>query len=268
MRLEGWTVERIKGINYFIKNIPLLGGILKIQRPEVIDFQVIDNLSRKHRIFQVIVEPKNNLQAQILASNSFRLSRKTYTPSKSLLIDLAKSEAAIYKDLKRNIKKGIKRGEGFPAKEYRSPDEIKIFREAWKKIIKNKRYVPTLQTLLNLRKSFPQNKSLYLASHNISGRIIGGVIFTITSHDGSNYITSYMYGFTSEEGRSSLSHASLLYQGILWGKKMGCKVFDFEGIYDSRFPDKDWLGFTRFKKSFGGYEVFYPGCYTKLRLPI
>jgi lipid II:glycine glycyltransferase (peptidoglycan interpeptide bridge formation enzyme) len=48
---------------------------------------------------------------------------------------------------------------------------------------------------------------------------------------------------------------------------MGCKIFDFEGIYDSRFPIKSWLGFTHFKKQFGGNEIAYPGCYIKFRLP-
>ena len=42
-------------------------------------------------------------------------------------------------------------------------------------------------------------------------------------------------------------------------KKEGKKVFDFEGIYDERFPLISWKGFTRFKKGFGGIEVEYPG---------
>ncbi len=268
MRSEGWVVRRIAETNYFIRRLPIIGGFLKLQRPERIDFEMVDKLSRKCGVFDVIIEPNPNTPAGDLLSQGYKQAKHTYLPSKTLQIDLTQSTESIYKDLKRNIRKGIKMGEGFPVKIYSTPSEIKTFREAWKKIIKNKRHVPSLTTLLNLRKSFPTDKSLFLASHNISGRIIGGVIFTISSHDRSNYITNYMYGFTSKEGRSSLVHASLLYRGILWGKKMGCKIFDFEGIYDDRFPNKSWLGFSRFKKSFGGYEVLYPGCYTKFRLPI
>ena len=91
-----------------------------------------------------------------------------------------------------------------------------------------------LQQLLNLRKSFPGSYSLFLASHNIVGRIIGGVLFTRSLHD----FAYYWQAFTNKEGRTSLSQYSLLYQGILWAKKHGCKVFDFEGIYDPRFPIK------------------------------
>ena len=264
MASQGWVVEKIDNTNYFIRKLPIFGSIMKLQRPEKIDFKVIGNLCRKYRVFQVILEPKDESQTINLASNGFKLSKSPYLPTKTLQIDLTKSEKAIYADLQRNIRTGIKRGETIKMQEYSSPKEIEIFQEAWKKSVKFSRYVPTVDNLLNLRKAFPSSYSVLLASHNIIGSIIGGVIFTRVSHDSVNY----MYGFSSQEGRTSLAHAALLYQGILWGKKMGCKVFDFEGIYDERFPNKSWLGFTRFKHSFGGFEVIYPGCYTKFSLPI
>src|SRR4030042_1056681 len=90
------------------------------------------------------------------------------------------------------------------------------------------------------------------------------VLFTRSLHD----FGYYWYGFTNNEGRTSLSQYSLLYQGILWAKRQGCKVFDFEGVYDPRFPDKSWLGFSHFKRSFGGYEVEYPGCFIQNRFPL
>ena len=42
---------------------------------------------------------------------------------------------------------------------------------------------------------------------------------------------------------------------------------DLEGVYDERFPNKKWLGFTHFKKCFGGKEKEYPGTYTRTRFP-
>jgi len=264
LKKEGWMVERINNTNYFLKKIPIVGYFIKVQRPEKIDFKVIDKLIRKYGVFQTIVEPKNTVHSSLLTVHGYKLSKSTYLPSKTLCIDLTKTIKEINKDFKRNIRVGVKRGEAFKFKSYSTPSELKTFHDAWKNSVKFDRYVPSLESLLNLRKSFNGKKSLFLASHNISGRIIGGVIFTISSHGVSNYITYYNYGFISDEGRSTLSMAGLLYQGILWGKKMGCKTFDFEGIYDERFPNKSWLGFTRFKKSFGGYDVLYPGTYTKI----
>jgi lipid II:glycine glycyltransferase (peptidoglycan interpeptide bridge formation enzyme) len=266
----GWTVERIGEINYFIREFPVIGSILKIQRPEEIRFDTIKQLCRKHRVFQVILEPK--LASVIATTNGhnpmllhgFKLSKKPYLPSKTLQIDLTQSQKDIFRHFKKDARYGVKRGAASKIKVYSTPDEIRKWREAWKKSVKFDRYVPTEQQLLNLRKSFPGSYSLFLASHNMFGRIIGGVLFTRSSHD----FGYYWYGFTNDEGRTSLSQYSLLYQGILWAKKQGCKVFDLEGVYDPRFPNKSWLGFSHFKHSFGDYEVEYPGCFTKSRLPI
>jgi len=264
----GWTVERIGEMNYFIRKFPLIGSILKIQRPEKINFDTIDKLCRKYRVFQVILEPKIGTDTKLLASNGFKLSKSPYLPSKTLEIDLTQSQKKIFRHFKKDARYAIKRGEALDTKSYSTPEEIRKWRDAWKNSVKFDRYVPPAQQLINLRKSFGPNHSLFLASHNISGSVIGGALFTISSHGLSNYISYYWYGFTNSEGRTTLSQYSLLYQSILWAKKMGCKVFGFEGIYDPRFPNKSWLGFSHFKHSFGGREVLYPGCYTKFRLPL
>lgn len=270
----GWNVERIDEINYFTRKIPILGSILKLQRPEQIDFGVIDKLCRKHGVFQVIIEPNLTNRTRpfedchkFMLSHGFRLAKSTYLPSKTMQIDLTQSKESIFNNFKKDARAAIRKGSGIKIVEYSTPDEIKMFREAWKNSVKLSRFVPSLEQLIKLRKSFPHNKSLFLASHNIVGSIIGGALFTTSSHGISNYITYYWQAFTNNEGRSTLSQYSLLWYGLLWAKKNGYKVFDFEGIYDPRFPNKSWLGFTHFKRSFGGYEVTYPGCYTKFRLP-
>jgi lipid II:glycine glycyltransferase (peptidoglycan interpeptide bridge formation enzyme) len=274
LRRLGWTVERIEETNYFIRKFPLIGSILKLQRPQSLDFDTIDKLCRKYSVFQVIFEPdlasvvsSRDCHNQLLA-HGFKLSKSPYLPTKTLQIDLTQSRAEIFKNIKKDARRAIKQGSGLLIKSYSTPEEIRKWRDAWKNSVKYNRYVPPVEQLLNLRKSFGTNHSLFLASHNIVGRIIGGVLFTISSHESSNHISYYWYGFTNQEGRTSLSQYSLLYQGILWAKKQGCKVFDFEGVFDPRFPNRSWLGFSHFKRSFGGYEVEYPGCYIKSRLPI
>jgi len=268
----GWTVEWIGETNYFIKKFPLIGSILKIQRPQNVDFDAIDKLCRKYRVFQVIIEPKDLNQESGIRNHGFKLSKNPYLPSKTLQIDLTRPQKDIFRHFKKDARYAIKkvydpersrRGRGITTQMYSSPSDIAKWREAWKNSVKFNRYVPPVEQLLNLRKSFGSSHSLFLASHNMSGRIIGGALFTRSLHD----LGYYWYGFTNDEGRTSLSQYTLLYQGILWAKKQGCKVFDFEGVYDPRFPNKSWLGFSHFKRSFGGNEVLYPGCYTKIRIP-
>lgn len=268
LKKQGWIVERINNINYFIKRLSIIGAVLKVQRPEKLDLELIKKIEKKYRVFQTIIEPKNETLVQKLLLDRFKLSKGPYLPSKTLVLDLSQSKDSIFRKFSKEARRSIRKGSTLRIKEYSSSNDLKIFHNAWKKSVNFGRYVPNLQTLKNLKSSFPNNTSIFLASHNISGSIIGGAIFTISSHKNQTFVTYYMYGFTNKEGRTSLSQYSLLYSGILWGKKKGCKQFDFEGIYDERFPIKSWFGFTHFKKQFGGSEVLYPGCYIRYRFPL
>jgi len=91
--------------------------------------------------------------------------------------------------------------------------------------------------------------------------IEAGAIFLIGDE-----ISYYWQAFSNNEGRKNFAQYRIVWEGILWAKKQGAKIFDFEGIYDERFPNKNWKGFTHFKKSFGGYEVEYPGAFIKINL--
>lgn len=275
---QGWIVERIDNINYFIKKIPFLGSILKLQRPETISkaclFEV-EKLEKKYKVFQTIIEPNSTPVVNsfsdihnLLSSNGYKLSKSPFLPSKTLHLDLTLSKEKIFRNFSKDCRYSIKKGEGIKISDCSTTQEITNFYNAWKKSVNFNRYVPSLESLEKLKKSFPQKHSLFLTSHNNVGSIIGGAIFTTSFHDVSNYIIYYWHGFTNSEGRTSLSQYPLLYQAILWGKEMKYKIFDFEGIYDERFPQQSWIGFTHFKKSFGGTEVSYPGCYIKYRLPV
>lgn len=269
LRKIGWVVERKNGVNYFIKKFPLIGSVIKIQRPKKINFEEVKKLSKKYRVFQVILEPKSpaifnsTKYHNLLISHGFKLSKSPHLPSKTLQIDLTKPIEKIWSGLNNDARSGIRRGRSVAVKKCFTLSDLKKFHDAWRKSVKFTRFVPSYQSLINLRNSFSVHRPIILTSHNKFGSIISGAIFTRSLHD----YAYYWQGFTNNEGRTSLSQYSLVYQGILWAKRVGCKVFDFEGIYDERFPNKSWLGFTHFKKSFGGKEVLYPGCYTKFKFP-
>jgi len=246
----GWKVERAAQINYFIKKIPLVGSIIKIQRPEEIQIDKIKKLAKKYRALQIIVEPAKELDAKLLKSLGFKLSRSPYLPTKTLLLDLTRGKKEILKAMKKDARYGIKKTETLKTKEIIN---LEKFREGWKKSVGLKRYVPSLAHLSALKNSF-KDKSLFLTTHDLSA----GAIFLVG--DGLAY---YWQAFTNKEGRKELAQYKIVWEGILWAKTKIAKVFDFEGILDERFPNKSWKGFTHFKKSFGGNEVSYSGTYVK-----
>jgi len=246
----GWKVESPAEINYFIKKLPLMGSILKIQRPEEIRIDKIRELAKKYRAFQVIVEPAHELDAKYLISLGFKLSKSPYLPTKTLLLELSKSEKVLLRTMKKDARYAIKKTKDIKTKEIK---DLAKFREGWKKSVGLKRYVPPLSHLLALKNSFKGN-SLFLITQDFSA----GAIFLV-----GDSLAYYWQAFTNKQGRKDLAQYKIVWEGVLWAKNKVVKAFDFEGIFDERFPQKSWLGFTHFKKSFGGYEVAYPGCYTK-----
>lgn len=256
LRKLGWTVERIDKVNYFIKKFPLVGSVIKIQRPQKIRYKDIKILSDKYRAFQVIVEPKNTSQQQTVISNQFKLSKSAYVPTKTLHLDLTLSMNRLISSMKKDAKLAIRKNDQFTINNLQLK-EVKKFGDAWKKAVGWRRYVPPLTHLFTLKKSFGNNALFLLANNGSSGAIF------LTSKD----VGYYWQAFTNKEGRKLGAQYKIVWEGIKWAKKKGAKVFDFEGIYDRRFPNKSWLGFTHFKKSFGGYEVEYPGAFVKNRFP-
>lgn len=252
----GWTVEGIDGTNYFIKKLPLIGSILKLQRPEILRYKDTRILSEKHRIFQTIVEPISIADCLRLTDYGFKQSKSQYLPTKTLWLDLTVPKQKLFKNLKKDAKSALRITNNLKLITYNLKD-LKNFRNAWKKAVGLKRYVPPLAHLLALNKAFGK-KSLFILDEDKNA----GAIFLIGGES-----AHYWQAFANKEGRKLLLMYKIVWEGILWAKRMGCKVFDFEGIYDERFPNKSWLGFTHFKKSFGGREVSYPGCYIKNMFP-
>lgn len=255
----GWTVERINNTNYFLKKLPFIGSVLKIQRPKEIIFEEIERLRKKYRIFQIIIEPKNKIQTQRILNSGYKQSKSPYLSTKTLHLDLSKSKQKLFTNLKKDAKYAIKRTLNI---QINTQKDIKLFRKTWKETVSYQRYVPPLSHLVSLKKSFDDNAFFISSGLPADVSAEAGAIFLLCGKT-----AYYWQAFTGKRARKSQIQYGIVWKGILWAKDKGAKIFDFEGIYDERFPNKSWLGFTHFKKSFGGYEITYPGCYTKTILP-
>src|SRR3989337_2280153 len=108
----GWQVERAAEINYFVKKIPILGSVLKLQRPEEIRLKKFWEIAKKYKSFQIIIEPKTELDSVFVSSVGFKLSKSPYLPSKSLLLDLTLSTRHLINNLHKDARAAILRGRG------------------------------------------------------------------------------------------------------------------------------------------------------------
>jgi lipid II:glycine glycyltransferase (peptidoglycan interpeptide bridge formation enzyme) len=260
LEFSGWIVEECKIENVkckiFIKRLPIFGSIIKIQRPEKIPFEKINNLAKKYHTFAVYIEPPSTNHQSLFIKHGFRSSSSPFLPTKTIHLDLTQSEGKILAQMAKDARYGIRKAKQEHIKILKVQD-LEKFRQFWKKSIGWQRWVPSLKSLQLLKKAFAKN-ALFLLAPNLGGTII------LTAGNAAYYYQA----FTSKEGRKKFAQYLLVWEAIKKTKKQGCKIFDFEGIYDERFPNKSWKGFSHFKKSFGGKEVEYPGSFIKFYNPI
>jgi len=260
LQSSGWLVEKTDNTYIFIRKIPLTPfSIIKVQRPEKIPFATISQLAKKHHTLAVYFEPLTTKQTMLASQHGFRLSKSPYLPTKTLTLDLKQSEEKILAQMKKDCRYAIKKAQNSSLQIIEVADLEKLHR-VWKKSVNWQRYVPSFKNLQRLKKAFGKN-ALFLQANPPAGGSIAGTVILIAKKT-----AYYYYAFSSKTGRKVLAQYLLVWQAIKEAKKAGCQIFDFEGIYDKRFSNKSWLGFSHFKKSFGGKEVEYPGCFVNSRL--
>lgn len=261
----GWQVKKIGRWNIFVRIIPLFGKIAKLQRiTPLIPFDEIAKFVRNEKIKQLTIEPDITydriIEAQFLA-NGYKINLSPFLPTKTILIDLTRPENTIFNsfppekrwDIRKALKNNVKIQES---------TDIESF-------IKLKTgYFPFLGFLLKhdyralWQVFFPKNATLLLASCiddlNHQYKILAGILLLYHGHK-----AHYWLAASTKEGNKFAAPSLLVWEALKLSKKRGCTVFDFEGIYDSRFhkATKNWQGFTRFKKGFGGREIAYLGSF-------
>lgn len=291
MQSLGWQVENIDRCQIFIKRLPLIGSIIKIQRPTTIPFSEIDRFAKKCRALFVRIEPINSVNSKQLTVNSYKLDRSPLLPTKTLQLDLTPSIEAIFSQFKKDCRYEIRKAEknkfkivieraGSVAPERGTKRHIfctvasgatdlsalSVFVNLWHKNAWTRGFwIPIKKQIKALWEAFGHDA--YLVTCHVSPVTyqdsIAGALIVI--HDNIAY---YFHAASSPEGRKLSAPYLVVWEAIKLAKIKGCKIFDFEGIYDERFPNKSWLGFTHFKKSFGGKEMNYPGPLIKIYNPL
>ena len=256
LKLSGWIVKKVSNHYIYLRKLPFLPPlIMKIQYPTPpIPFVQIEKIAKKYKPLQIQIQPLKIESG--FKKYGYKLSKSAGHVTKTIHLDLTQSEGKILAGMAKDARYGIRKAEQGHIKILKVQD-LEKFRQFWKKSVGWQRWVPSLKSLQLLKKAFAKN-ALFLLAPNLGGTII------LTAGNAAYYYQA----FTSKEGRKKFAQYLLVWEAIKKAKKMGCQIFDFEGIYDERFPQKSWLGFSHFKKSFGGKEIEHPGSFIKFYNPI
>ncbi|PIV00985.1 hypothetical protein COS54_01830 [Candidatus Shapirobacteria bacterium CG03_land_8_20_14_0_80_39_12] len=260
----GWQIEKLGGEQVFIRKIPLLGTLIKIQRIQFpIPFSEIEKLAKKYHAFRVIIEPTSDYKLTVNSYPSdYRPLKSPFIPTKTLIKDIKCSEQEIFDSFSKNKRRDIRIAEknNLLIKEGSYEDFYQL-----KKEYLLKKFILPFSTRKEIKltcDAFKEKAIILVAEYE--KKIVAGVLLLFC--DKTAY---YWQAATTEKGKKLLAPTLIVWEAIKLAKKKGCENFDFEGIYDERFPkNRSWLGFTHFKEGFRGKEIEFPLPLSSFKSPL
>ncbi len=246
----GWQVVNIDSLQVFIKSLGILGSIAKIQRVGLpLPWRKLKPVLRQHRVWMTKLEPIN--YDSRIKQWGFRQDNWPLLASKTLRLNLTQSLKDLEKQFKKDTRYSLRKAKKIKlAIEKNNWDN---FYQLWKKANQVKKLWTPPKTYFDSLIAAFDNNCFCLTVNNLAGAFV-------LIH---NQVAYYYYAGSLPEAKKQFFPYQVVWLCLQEATSRGCKVWDWEGIYDSRWPTKSWQGFTHFKKSFGGYELSFPGSFTR-----
>lgn len=250
LRKIGWETINIGDMQIFIRHLGPV-SIAKIQRVNLpLPWKELENILKKEKVTMCIIEPESG-RAEELERHGFRINKEPLLGTKTLRVDLRPRTEEIFNSFKKDCRYILRKV--LNTRYSVLKNNFHNFYKIWKESAKRKNlWIPKEKDYHSLIECFGRN----VFCITIGGE--AGALILICKK------TAFYYyaGATGPGTQGNLPYLSV-WQAMGEAKKRGCLIWDFEGIYDPRWPNKGWAGFTHFKKSFGGKEFSFPGSFKK-----
>lgn len=269
-KAEVFTSPSGHTIYAFIKIIPIIGTMVKIQHPKgPIPFEQIEEIVKKYNATVVIIEPDvTGFNEKEYRAHGYSVSKMRYVHSSTIKIDIRPSEDTLLRSFSQNARRNIKKASKsldvkvIDLKNKDGESAMKSFYALYTALGKIKKfYVPGGDEIFAKMNAFRQNSSILFAYENnrttpIAALWVGFCDKTMI----------YFHPGNSKRGYELQANYLLAWEAIRLAKKKGVFYFDFESIYDPRYPSENskWKGYTEFKKKFGGEIVQFPASRIKI----
>lgn len=270
----GWHTLNIGHNKVYTRKIPLIGTFAKMPRPaisftvqQVAQFQKNNNISRMKIAPNLeLPNPIHNELINSLSDIGFKIDVNPFNPTTTIQIDLRQSEQEIFDNFTEAKRRAVRRALKNHLRVEESCDINSFIR------IRQQQYFPlgflvTSEMNKLWKNFFPQNASLLLAYIKLPNsqithiqavasigvmKPVAGILLLFYDQ-----VTYYWFASSLKIGKKLFAPTLLVFEALKVAKKRGCLLFDFEGIYDPRFPKaaESWKGFTKFKEGFGGKKV-------------
>lgn len=260
IRSLGWSVERVGGRYAYIKRLPFVGGLMKLQRVQTLPpIRQLMPVMKAYGIRTLAIEPDPTVpQAAFTAwaktaSRAVRLNTSAYLPTKTYRVDVTADTDAIFRRFSEAKRRAVRRAQKHGVTVAVGKDISSLIR------IKNASAgflgFITTHGLDRMWPQFaPEHADTVLACSK-NGKLVAGILLFYW-----NRIAYYWVAGSTREGKKLFAPTLLVWHALLQAKKRGARSLDFVGVWDERMPaqNREWLGFTKFKEGFGGTALYYP----------
>ena len=193
--------------------------------------------------------------AKILGNN-FIKSLKEIQPSRTIILDITKSEDDLLKQMAQKTRYNLRLSQRKRVVVKEAPSDSKLaLNTFWNLLektagkdnfsIHSKKYYSQMLCFLSEKGLV----KLLLAKHK--RKTIAAGIFSFFGET-----AVYLHGASDYNSRQLMAPYALQWQAILEAKNRGLKYYDFGGISEEK-----WSGVTKFKKGFGGKEIIHSGAF-------
>lgn len=272
----GWKYKKIDNTFVFIRPLNFLPlSVIKIQHPiGPLPFSKIDDLARQNKALLAVIEPHiYNYDEQAFMQNGYTKSVLRYAHTATIKMDVKSTETELFKKFSENAKRNIKKSQNYNLhvksifyKNEKTEKEFKAFYNLLVNLRTMKKFkTPDYNEYLKKITAFKKSSVLLFAYEKNNPDPIAAVWYVYF-----NNVISYFQTGITDKGYDVLANYLLVWEGLKLAKKLKLDVFDFETIYDPRYPTDHtgWKGYTVFKKKFHGTEIEYPPSWIKLYNPV
>jgi len=260
IRRLGWVVERVGSVYIYIKPLPLIGALAKIQRPAKLPAVTsLLPIFTKYRIRRLAAEPDAAVSQRTFSSwiadagNHVRINTDYFLPTKTVRIDTTGNTETIFRRFSEAKRRGVRRAQKHGVT-VQNPGDIRTFLDVKAKSAGFLGFITTHGQDL-LFEEAGNTHATVLTAHNKKRIAIAGILMLFYKN-----IAYYWVAGATKEGKHLFAPTLLVWEAVQEANRRGCSSLDFVGVWDERMPDNntEWKGFTKFKEGFGGNEVYYP----------
>lgn len=261
IRRLGWKTESIDQTTVFIRKIPFVGTLAKIQRFDTPPFipKLIPFLS-SFGATTIAAEPsltvsQDTYSKWLLSVSKFiKLYREPFMATKTIRIPLEDNEQAIFSHLTEAKRRAVRRAQKNDIIVDCSPNIAGLMS------IKAKGAglfgsITTYGADIVWEEFKKEKKAYTLLAYQKDTKIpIAGIMLLVWGN-----ISYYWIAGATKQGKHQFAPTLLVWEALRLSKQHGAQWFDFLGVWDERTPtiNTSWIGFTKFKEGFGGTPYYY-----------